>query len=97
MKYGKHVSDQVESLGVVDFFTFYGCTGDLVRLRVTDSNSSCGWAVDPQVELFDPNGNLLSSNSSCSAVTLEPTLTSEGIHSFKFPKIAHETHVQCGL
>jgi len=81
--YGDHVSDQIEAPGVVDLFTFYGCSGDLFRLQVTDSSSwMCGFGVDPVVEMFDTAGNLLASGTNCNVLTMDNTLIEESTHSF---------------
>jgi len=77
--YGEHTSGAAIDTSVdIDSYEFEGSAGDVVRLILNASGSF----VDPQVTIFDPNGDEIltdSCSNGCSLV-IDATLTEDGTH-----------------
>jgi len=74
--FGCELSDTVAPLGDIDLFTFAATGGETLAAQMTMFGFS-----DAQIELYDPDGILIISDSAFSTASINTTLTKPGVHS----------------
>ncbi len=73
LSYGETVTSNLSAQGDIDTYVFSGTAGDKVIIRMTESTSGSSEYMEPQVELYNPAGELFtdSLNSSQTHLFLE--------------------------
>ena len=76
ISYGDDVFENISNSAEVDTYTFTAQAGDVIIIRMTSTNIF----VSPQLELYDPMGNLVSSDISSNEARIDATLSSNGTY-----------------
>lgn len=71
--YGQPVPGEISPAGDEDIYSFQAQAGDVVRVRISEVGD-----FDPQIELFDDQGNLLNSDWDSYDTVLDTRLDTGG-------------------
>ncbi len=76
MSLGQSISSTIAGTGDVDSYTFFAQTGDVLWVSMYDTPGSA--PLNPAIQLYDPNGELVSSVASSSAAIIDGAVAAMG-------------------